>query len=178
MRSLLPVAVGLVVAAAACGGSKHARVLSVAVAPWPGGPGPLVAATRPTAGTTVPLREIERLVPRTLPPNPPQPCRVGAIVEIVVERAGAVSRLDYGPCVRPAAIERVRRALVAAGERGRSAPRSPGGWKAVLQDWFDGRMDRWHSCSAVRASIEHLPADPNELSTVQLDLEAYARAVC
>jgi hypothetical protein len=52
------------------------------------------------------------------------------------------------------------------------------GWKLVLNDWYDGRIDGWHGCAAVREAIRHVPVDPPVYSTVRGDLEAYATAVC
>lgn len=86
----------------------------------------------------------------------------------------------YGPCGWPASIERIRQALLTAAHAhpipGRGV--TAAAWKAVLNDWYDGRMDRWHSCAAVTEAIRHLPEDPGIYSTVELDLEAYARGVC
>jgi hypothetical protein len=57
-------------------------------------------------------------------------------------------------------------------------PATPAEWKAVFRDWYDGRLDGWHRCAAVRAAIEHLPEDPPVYSTAAEDLRAYAAAVC
>lgn len=59
----------------------------------------------------VPLHEIAHDLPSSFPANPRQRCSYGAEVEITF-RSGRV--LTYGPCRRPAAIERLRLALIDA----------------------------------------------------------------
>jgi hypothetical protein len=49
-------------------------------------------------------------------------------------------------------------------------------WQKVIDDWYDGRIDRRHSCLAVREAIAHLPV--STYSTARGDLAAYARKVC
>lgn len=84
---------------------------------WPQGSGPpVVAAPGPEPGAGdyvpsafVPLEVIEDLIPRRLPTNPTQACDAGLKVEITLEDGSTVT---YGPCRRPAAIERLRLALM------------------------------------------------------------------
>jgi hypothetical protein len=49
-------------------------------------------------------------------------------------------------------------------------------WQKVIDDWYDGRIDRRHSCRAVREAIDHLPV--STYSSAQNELAAYARKVC
>jgi hypothetical protein len=166
----------LALAAAGCGGLGEARVVKVAVFPTPAGPGPVVAAPTLTRGVDVLLSAIESDVPHTLSANPPQTCKFGPTVRITL--AGG-RMLVYGPCERPPEIERLRLALLrAAGLHARPGPASSHEWKAVLMDWYDGRIDDWHRCAAVYAAIRHLPMDTPIYSTVRDDLKAYAKAVC
>lgn len=51
-------------------------------------------------------------------------------------------------------------------------------WKAVLQDWYDGRISDRHSCGAVVVASSHLPVDGAIYSTVAADLARYAAKVC
>jgi hypothetical protein len=117
-------------------------------------------------------------LPARWPANPSQACRLGTTITFTASGRSYV----YGPCRWPASIERVRQALIAAAPaRPSTTPARPGSaaaWKAVLNDWYDGHMDHWHPCAAVLEAIRHLPADPATYSTVELDLQAYARGVC
>jgi hypothetical protein len=175
---LIPIAAAIAVLAAGCGGSARATaaVTRIELAPAPEGP-TLVASTATTAGHKL-LAALAGKVPRRWPPNPTQDCHLGTT--ITVTTTGGMHR--YGPCNWPLSIDRLRQALVAAAHA--HAVSSPtrrvtaSAWKAVLNDWYDGRMDHWHSCAAVMEAIRHLPADPPVYSTVELDLKAYARGVC
>ncbi len=51
-------------------------------------------------------------------------------------------------------------------------------WKAVLQDWYDGRISEHHSCGAVVVASAHLPVDGMTFSTINADLARYAAKVC
>ena len=51
-------------------------------------------------------------------------------------------------------------------------------WKAVLQDWYDGRISDRHTCGAVVVASSHLPVDGPIFSTVSADLTRYAAKVC
>lgn len=51
-------------------------------------------------------------------------------------------------------------------------------WKAVLQDWYDGRISDRHTCGAVVVASSHLPVDGPIYSTVSADLAHYATKVC
>lgn len=115
------------VAVGGCGGSEEPHVVvRVAVFPFPEGPGPIVAARGP--GESVPvnyiqLSRIRNALPDRFPENPAQPCNVGAKVEIGLDDG---STLEYGPCKRPASIERLRLALVAAWRSTRWLAPGPG----------------------------------------------------
>jgi hypothetical protein len=56
-------------------------------------------------------------------------------------------------------------------------PVTDGEWKAVINDWYDGRIDNSHRCAAVREAIEHLPQDGGGDSFFE-DLHTYERRVC
>ena len=56
---------------------------------------------------------------------------------------------------------------------------TPAAWRAVIRDWYDnGRFDEPHSCSAVRAAIDHLPVSPLLYSNLPEDFRAYELKVC
>lgn len=113
MLVLIPVVLG-VLALAGCGGGSRSQVVKVSTFPWPEGPGSVVAAAKPLRGIYVPLRKIERFIPKTLPTNPRQSCNYGAKVQLTL-RSGR--ELTYGPCKRPASIERLRLALIKASRK-------------------------------------------------------------
>lgn len=102
---------GVVLALASCGGSDDAAVVRVSTFPWPEGPGPVIAAIKPGLHAPVPLNDIESAIPETFPENPEQTCNIGAKVEITFEDGRT---LEYGPCNRPASIERLRLSLIRA----------------------------------------------------------------
>jgi hypothetical protein len=152
----------------------------VTTSPWPGGPAGPVAARRHVSGVYVPIAEIKDAIPATLPTNPKQQCHEGATVEMTLDDDRV---LTYGPCDRPAAIERLRVALIRAAEREYPIPvhlRPVTGreWKSLINDWYDGHIDGWYRCAAVREAIRHLPSSPPPFSTILLDFRSYARAVC
>ena len=113
---MLGAAIAGAVSVAACANAGRSQVIKVSTFPWPEGPGPVVAALKPVPGIYVPLAEIEGLIPKTLPKNPPQSCSYGAKVQLTL-RGGRV--LTYGPCKRPASIERLRLALITASRKHR-----------------------------------------------------------
>ncbi|HEY4349118.1 MAG TPA: hypothetical protein VGM80_16205 [Gaiellaceae bacterium] len=168
-------------ALASCGGSKHAAVAAVSFSPTPIGSETMVAAISPHPGLYVPLSAVRNAIPASFPPNPTQPCKFGVIVRVAFPGGRSIS---YGPCVRPPAIDRLRKAIITAVARADHLARpslvvNVFAWKDVLQDWYDGRIDRWHSCAAVRAAIVHLPPEGAAIhSSVRIDLDAYLRAVC
>jgi hypothetical protein len=104
----------IVSSAVSCGGRDQPQVVRVAAFPWPEGPGLVVAAATPTSGIYVPLRDVEGAIPSTLPKNPMQSCGYGAKVQITLRTGGV---LTYGPCRRPALIERLRLALLQASRK-------------------------------------------------------------
>lgn len=160
---------------AGCGGSARPDVVRIETFPVPEGPGLLVAAATAARGV-VPLSAIESAIPRSLPANPPQTCKFGPSVQVTLA-GGRV--MTYGPCERPPAIERLRHALLrAANQQPRHGSVTSLAWKSVLKDWYDGGMNEWHSCAAMREAIRHLPSSPPMYSTVYGDLRAYAEAVC
>ena len=145
-------------------------MVRVAIFPTPEGPGPVVAAAKPGRGVDVLLSAIESDLPRTLPPNPPQACVFGPTVLITLADGRTIA---YGPCKRPAEVERLRLAVLRiAGIHPVRGPASSHEWKAVLKDWYDGRIDEWHRCAAVYEAIRHLPMDTPIYSTARDDLRA------
>lgn len=170
------IALTLALSFAGCGGSGGVHVVRIAVFPTPAGPGPVVAGPKAGSGVDVPLAAIEPKIPRTLPANPVQTCKFGPTVRVTL--AGGRTQ-TYGPCELPPEIEALRLALVrAANLSPPGGPVSGREWKLVLNDWYDGRIDEWHRCAAVREAIRHLPIDDPIYSTVRGDLAAYAKAVC
>jgi hypothetical protein len=166
--------------ASGCGRSQHAaNVRRVEISPWPEGP-TLIASTDTTSGRAL-LSKVKNSIPASLPANPSQECHLGTAVTIVV----GDKTYAYGPCRIPKTIERLRQALIAAATARNSIPTnapvppvSAAEWKAVFNDWYDGRMDHWHSCAAVREALRHLPADGMIYSTIGIDLQAYASGTC
>jgi hypothetical protein len=170
----------LAVLASGCGRSHHAAsVRRVEISPWPEGP-TLIASTDTSSGIAL-LSKVKNSIPASLPANPHQECQLGTTVTIVV----GDKTYAYGPCRIPETIERLRQALIAAAETGKPIranapvrPVSAADWKAVFNDWYDGRMDQLHSCAAVREAMRHLPAGGMIYSTIGIDLQAYATGVC
>lgn len=176
--AFIVIPIAIVGVASACGGSRP-RISEIRVSPWPGGPGPVVSASRPQVGAYVPLRQVADQLPTSLPPVMHRPCRFGATVTVVASGRTLV----YGPCALPTSVERLRRAIVHAAERdypqvSARKRRGTSAWKAVLRDWYDGSMESWHSCAAVRAAITHIPSSTPSTTSIRRDLEAYANAVC
>jgi hypothetical protein len=164
--------VPLLMVALGCG--NHRQVVDVSriqVSPSPEGP-TLIASHETSSGL------LAQTVPRTWPANPAQECQLGTTIEITVGRR----TYRYGPCSWPSSIERLRRTLISASKQHRTnrptQTASAAAWKAVLNDWYDGRMNHWHPCQAVLEAIRHLPVDGPIYSTIGLDLKAYARGVC
>lgn len=111
---LLCLLAAVVVSESGCRGSEEGHVVRVATYPWPEGPGLVVATRVPWESVTNPhlsLSGIEDAIPERLPRNPAQPCNFGAKVEITFDDGRT---LEYGPCRRPASIEHLRLALIAA----------------------------------------------------------------
>jgi hypothetical protein len=44
-------------------------------------------------------------------------------------------------------------------------------WKRLINDWYDGRIDRTYPASCYRAAIKNLPEDVDAYSTAREDLE-------
>jgi len=112
MRSwLVSTAIGVAVAVGltGCGGHDRSGVVRVVVYPWPEGPGSLVASRQPEVDNWIPLSRIEVLVPIHLPINPEQSCDFGAKVDVDLEDGKTIT---YGPCERPASIERLRKTMI------------------------------------------------------------------
>ena len=50
-------------------------------------------------------------------------------------------------------------------------------WRAVLQDWYDGRISDRHACGSVVVASSHLPVDGPIAHTLSADLSRYAAKV-
>ncbi|MBA2526490.1 MAG: hypothetical protein H0V18_12035 [Pyrinomonadaceae bacterium] len=96
----------LVTVTGGCGGKAH-HVVAVRAFAYPEGPG-LSAAGR-SSGADLDLDRVRAWMPDPLPKNPRQRCNFGAMVEIEFDDGGSV---DYGPCRRPASIERLRLKMI------------------------------------------------------------------
>jgi hypothetical protein len=169
----------LALLASGCGHSTcSANIRRIEISPWPEGPR-LIASTD-TAGGRALLAKVEKAIPGAFPPNRAQQCHLGTTIRIQLGQ----ETYAFGPCQIPKAIEKLRQMLIAAAisqqglanEPARTVTRAE--WQAVFKDWYDGKMDHWHSCAAVREAIRHLPADGVVYSTIGLDLDSYARGVC
>lgn len=156
LPAIVVASISLVAAGCGAGASSlQSPVVRVSTAPWPGGP-VLAAGTR--TGLAIPWA-IEDAIPRALPPNPKQTCREGATVRIT-RRDGRI--VTYGPCTRPASIERLRAALIREAEqrhplatqRRRVIGRE---WKSLINDWYDGHIDGWYRCAVVRGRSRTCP---------------------
>ena len=44
-------------------------------------------------------------------------------------------------------------------------------WKVLINDWYDGRIDRTYECRCYRDAIDHLPTDTLAYSSVREDFE-------
>jgi hypothetical protein len=141
-NSSMKLAVCLAVAAlpaSACG-SRAVQVVGVATYPWPEGPGPVAAGK--TANPSAEMISLDLITP-AIPANLPAPLRQpahprlsrdcpqgGAIVEVALSDGRTIS---YGPCRRPAAIERLGLAMYAAAN---FLSRSIGNTPAATLHWL------------------------------------------
>jgi hypothetical protein len=48
-------------------------------------------------------------------------------------------------------------------------------WKGLINDWYDGHIDRTWPCSAYRAALAHLPDEVDTYSSAKRDLERNLR---
>ena len=62
-------------------------------------------------------------------------------------------------------------AFVGAGATAPSADAATPCWKRLINDWYDGRIDRTYPASCYRAAIKNLPEDVDAYSTAREDLE-------
>jgi predicted membrane-bound mannosyltransferase len=44
-------------------------------------------------------------------------------------------------------------------------------WKRLINDWYDGRIDKTYPASCYRAAVKNLPEDVDAYSTAREDLE-------
>ena len=62
-------------------------------------------------------------------------------------------------------------ASVGAGVTAPQAEAATPCWKRLINDWYDGRIDRTYPASCYRAAIKNLPEDVDAYSTAREDLE-------
>ncbi len=48
-------------------------------------------------------------------------------------------------------------------------------WQRLINDWYDGRIDRQYGCACYREAVHHLPEDAPEAGE---SLRRAARATC
>jgi len=58
-----------------------------------------------------------------------------------------------------------------------AAHATPGEWKALIGDSYDGQVDGDYHCATARAAVEHLPHDRIRC-TLCMELQAYERRIC
>lgn len=87
-------------------------VVSIWLEPYPEGPISPTFARRPSDSDR-PLANIEESIPSPLPRDVWQgfSCEFGGDVVVALDSG---DRIEYGPCRRPASIERMRRAILGA----------------------------------------------------------------
>jgi hypothetical protein len=56
-------------------------------------------------------------------------------------------------------------------------PVTPSEWKSVIRDYYDGRIDQWHRCDAVREARRRIPQDLIYTDIYDV-FDTYAEAVC
>jgi hypothetical protein len=61
-------------------------------------------------------------------------------------------------------------AVVAGLARPAPAAAAPPCWKALLNDWYDGRIDRIYARRCYQAALKHLPADIDTYSSARDDI--------
>ena len=62
-------------------------------------------------------------------------------------------------------------AFVGAGATAAQADAATPCWKRLINDWYDGRIDRIYPASCYRSAIKNLPEDVDAYSTAREDLE-------
>ena len=80
------------------------------------------------------------------PPRDPAPIRFAAILAILAVTLVA--------------------ALAGAGSAGAAAPC----WKVLINDWFDGRIDKVYAPACYREAIKHLPRDVRDYASAEEDI--------
>src|SRR5437764_335648 len=130
------------VAVVGCGGNTSVRLTAtqIVVTPTPT-TFALKASTQTPHGTAI-LERVASQVPERMPPNPAQGiCTTGTRLTITVK----TTVYRYGPCKWPTSIEQLRHAFLQANHVPLHASVTAGavGWKAVFNDWYDGRFDQW-----------------------------------
>ena len=91
--------------------SEHGGIESLQLGPFPEGPNSPLFEDPPAPASSVPLSAVEAYVPDPLPAPRWQgiACRMGGNLDVTFVDGGTVS---YGPCKKPASIERLREAML------------------------------------------------------------------
>lgn len=119
-------------------------------------------------------------VPAPLPANPAAQPRCRNPWTVAITTSDREVRV-YGPCARPAEIERLRQLVVAIDRPGsvplleqpllRDAQR-------LIEDWFgDGTIDDRHSCAAALVALHRVPLDSPQLS-IHADVSRFVDETC
>jgi hypothetical protein len=121
MRATVKLVAALIISGlllAGCGNrSQDAQgLLGMRMDAWPAGSGPVLTIGEPVAkGTVIPFKLISQSVPKQFPDparsSLARDCTSGGIVTVTLVGGRTIT---YGPCHSPVAIERVRRAMLAA----------------------------------------------------------------
>jgi hypothetical protein len=56
-------------------------------------------------------------------------------------------------------------------------PVTPSEWQSVIRDYYDGKIDHWHRCAAVREARRRIPQDLT-FSEIYGVLDKYAEDLC
>jgi hypothetical protein len=67
-------------------------------------------------------------------------------------------------------------AVVAAAGTGTAAAASPC-WKVLINDWYDGRIDRVYAVTCYRDALDHMPEDVAQYSSLRDDINRALAAV-
>jgi len=77
-----------------------------------------------------------------------------------------------------AGIGAAERSEHAAKQRVQVPPVQGSEWKAVFNDYYDGRLDGQHRCAAVRLAITHISDAEVPYSTIYEELRSLERRSC
>src|SRR5260221_10550060 len=94
----------------------------------------------------------------------------GRIDAIVPPR---VLRVDRLPMISPAKTLLAVMLLLSAAVLGMARPAAAATpcWKALLNDWYDGRIDHTYAIHCYTDALKHLPPDVSQYSSAHDDIE-------